>query len=91
MVKSLVFLLPDSAWWFSELVFSIIRHKQPIATLLVLSHHSPFDLFIEFLEYLFQMDDWGIFHIQSTIRDAVEDSITWPVRKVIPIIPGDYR
>lgn len=28
---------------------------------------------------------------QGTIRDAVEDSITWPVRKVIPIIPGDYR
>lgn len=28
---------------------------------------------------------------QETIRDAVEDSITWPVRKVIPIIPGDYR
>ncbi|KAG6413785.1 hypothetical protein SASPL_126500 [Salvia splendens] len=28
--------------------------------------------------------------IESTIRDAVEDSITWPVRKVIPIIPGDY-
>ncbi|KAL3623966.1 Synaptotagmin-5 [Castilleja foliolosa] len=28
--------------------------------------------------------------IESTIRDAVEDSITWPVRKVIPIMPGDY-
>ncbi|KAG6421158.1 hypothetical protein SASPL_117707 [Salvia splendens] len=28
--------------------------------------------------------------IESTIRDAVEDSITWPVRKVIPIFPGDY-
>lgn len=28
---------------------------------------------------------------QDTIRDAVEDSITWPVRKVIPILPGDYR
>lgn len=28
---------------------------------------------------------------QGTIRDAVEDSITWPVRKVIPILPGDYR
>lgn len=28
---------------------------------------------------------------QETIRDAVEDSITWPVRKVIPILPGDYR
>ncbi|KAJ0245011.1 Synaptotagmin-5 [Hirschfeldia incana] len=28
--------------------------------------------------------------IEETIRDAVEDSITWPVRKVIPIIPGDY-
>ncbi|KAL6554548.1 Synaptotagmin-5 [Orobanche hederae] len=28
--------------------------------------------------------------IESTIRDAVEDSITWPVRKVIPILPGDY-
>lgn len=25
------------------------------------------------------------------IRDAIEDSITWPVRKIIPIIPGDYR
>ncbi|PKI54322.1 hypothetical protein CRG98_025290 [Punica granatum] len=29
--------------------------------------------------------------IEDTIRDAVEDSITWPVRKVIPILPGDYR
>ncbi|KAK2986217.1 hypothetical protein RJ640_010051 [Escallonia rubra] len=29
--------------------------------------------------------------IEETIRDAVEDSITWPVRKVIPILPGDYR
>ncbi|XP_063944824.1 synaptotagmin-5 [Daucus carota subsp. sativus] len=28
--------------------------------------------------------------IETTIRDAVEDSITWPVRIVIPIIPGDY-
>ncbi|XP_054806898.1 synaptotagmin-5-like [Prosopis cineraria] len=28
--------------------------------------------------------------IEGTIRDAVEDSITWPVRKVIPILPGDY-
>ncbi|GMJ07531.1 SYNAPTOTAGMIN HOMOLOG E, synaptotagmin 5, ARABIDOPSIS THALIANA SYNAPTOTAGMIN HOMOLOG E [Hibiscus trionum] len=28
--------------------------------------------------------------IESTIRDAIEDSITWPVRKIIPILPGDY-
>ncbi|KAK1370183.1 Synaptotagmin-4 [Heracleum sosnowskyi] len=28
--------------------------------------------------------------IEETIRDAIEDSITWPVRQVIPIIPGDY-
>ncbi|OMO73195.1 C2 calcium-dependent membrane targeting [Corchorus capsularis] len=28
--------------------------------------------------------------IESTIRDAIEDSIMWPVRKVIPILPGDY-
>lgn len=28
--------------------------------------------------------------IEATIRDAVEDSITWPVRKIIPILPGDY-
>ncbi|TKY74747.1 Synaptotagmin-4 protein [Spatholobus suberectus] len=28
--------------------------------------------------------------IEETIRDAIEDSITWPVRKIIPIIPGDY-
>uniref|UniRef100_A0A2P2K0D7 Synaptotagmin-5 n=2 Tax=Rhizophora mucronata TaxID=61149 RepID=A0A2P2K0D7_RHIMU len=28
--------------------------------------------------------------IEDTIRDAIEDSITWPVRKVIPILPGDY-
>ncbi|KAI3513819.1 hypothetical protein L1887_12002 [Cichorium endivia] len=28
--------------------------------------------------------------LESTIHDAVEDSITWPVRKVIPILPGDY-
>ncbi|PIA42311.1 hypothetical protein AQUCO_02000036v1 [Aquilegia coerulea] len=28
--------------------------------------------------------------IEGTIRDAIEDSITWPVRKVVPILPGDY-
>ncbi|CAN8256670.1 unnamed protein product [Cochlearia groenlandica] len=28
--------------------------------------------------------------IEETIRDAIEDSITWPVRKIIPIVPGDY-
>ncbi|KAJ0091343.1 hypothetical protein Patl1_13915 [Pistacia atlantica] len=29
--------------------------------------------------------------IEETILDAIEDSITWPVRKIIPILPGDYR
>ncbi|TYH57786.1 hypothetical protein ES332_D08G113300v1 [Gossypium tomentosum] len=28
--------------------------------------------------------------IESTIRDAIEDSIMWPVRKIVPILPGDY-
>ncbi|KAF9613832.1 hypothetical protein IFM89_012364 [Coptis chinensis] len=28
--------------------------------------------------------------IEGTIRDAIEDSLTWPVRKVVPILPGDY-
>ncbi|XP_004242744.1 synaptotagmin-5 [Solanum lycopersicum] len=28
--------------------------------------------------------------IEGTIRDAIEDSIIWPVRKIIPILPGDY-
>ncbi|KAI7979710.1 Synaptotagmin-4 [Camellia lanceoleosa] len=28
--------------------------------------------------------------IEATIRDAIEDSITWPVRQIIPILPGDY-
>ncbi|KAL8152642.1 hypothetical protein V2J09_010402 [Rumex salicifolius] len=28
--------------------------------------------------------------IEGTIRDAIEDSIMWPVRKIIPIVPGDY-
>lgn len=28
--------------------------------------------------------------IEDTIHDAIDDSITWPVRKIIPIIPGDY-
>ncbi|KAL2489552.1 Synaptotagmin-5 [Forsythia ovata] len=28
--------------------------------------------------------------LEDTIRDALEDSITWPVRKIIPILPGDY-
>uniref|UniRef100_A0A5B6ZBU4 Putative synaptotagmin-5-like n=1 Tax=Davidia involucrata TaxID=16924 RepID=A0A5B6ZBU4_DAVIN len=28
--------------------------------------------------------------IEETIRDAIEDSITWPVRNIIPILPGDY-
>uniref|UniRef100_A0A0D6R0C9 Uncharacterized protein n=1 Tax=Araucaria cunninghamii TaxID=56994 RepID=A0A0D6R0C9_ARACU len=28
--------------------------------------------------------------IEETIKDAVEDSLMWPVRKVFPILPGDY-
>ncbi|KAK4345179.1 hypothetical protein RND71_035355 [Anisodus tanguticus] len=28
--------------------------------------------------------------IEGTIRDAIEDSITWPVRNIVPILPGDY-
>ncbi|XP_010555014.1 PREDICTED: synaptotagmin-4 [Tarenaya hassleriana] len=28
--------------------------------------------------------------IEETIRDAIEDSITWPVRKIVPILAGDY-
>ncbi|KAK3143558.1 hypothetical protein QOZ80_4AG0301800 [Eleusine coracana subsp. coracana] len=28
--------------------------------------------------------------LEETIKNAIEDSITWPVRKFIPIIPGDY-
>ncbi|XWS72697.1 hypothetical protein CRYUN_Cryun02cG0063000 [Craigia yunnanensis] len=28
--------------------------------------------------------------IEDTIRNAIEDSITWPVIKIIPILPGDY-
>ncbi|GFZ08336.1 calcium-dependent lipid-binding (CaLB domain) family protein [Actinidia rufa] len=28
--------------------------------------------------------------IEETIRDAIEDSITWPVQKIIPILSGDY-
>ncbi|XP_047338397.1 synaptotagmin-4-like isoform X2 [Impatiens glandulifera] len=28
--------------------------------------------------------------IEETLRDAVEDSITWPVRNIISILPGDY-
>ncbi|KAL2929725.1 Synaptotagmin-5 [Bienertia sinuspersici] len=27
---------------------------------------------------------------KGTIRDAIEDSIMWPVRKIVPILPGDY-
>ncbi|KAK7264869.1 hypothetical protein RJT34_32482 [Clitoria ternatea] len=33
----------------------------------------------------------GLFDaIEGAIRDAVEDSITWPVRKIVTILPGDY-
>ncbi|KAK8465473.1 hypothetical protein PHAVU_009G091600 [Phaseolus vulgaris] len=28
--------------------------------------------------------------IEETIKDAIEDSVSWPVRQVIPILPGDY-
>ncbi|KAH7659965.1 Enolase-like N-terminal protein [Dioscorea alata] len=28
--------------------------------------------------------------IEETIRNAIEDTLTWPVRKVVPILPGDY-
>lgn len=29
--------------------------------------------------------------IEGTIRTAVEDSMLWPARNIIPIVPGDYR
>ncbi|KAI5080729.1 hypothetical protein GOP47_0003912 [Adiantum capillus-veneris] len=29
--------------------------------------------------------------IEGTIRAAVEDSMLWPARNIIPIVPGDYR
>ena len=29
--------------------------------------------------------------MQDTIDNAIEDSIMWPVRKVVPILPGEYR
>ncbi|CAI0388629.1 unnamed protein product [Linum tenue] len=28
--------------------------------------------------------------LEDTIHNAIEDSITWPVRKIVPILPGDY-
>ncbi|KAH7671919.1 Enolase-like N-terminal protein [Dioscorea alata] len=28
--------------------------------------------------------------IEETLHDAIEDSLVWPVRKIVPIIPGDY-
>ncbi|KAK3438136.1 hypothetical protein EUGRSUZ_C02757 [Eucalyptus grandis] len=28
--------------------------------------------------------------IEETIQDAIEDTLTWPVRKIVPILPGDY-
>ncbi|XP_073098720.1 synaptotagmin-5 [Elaeis guineensis] len=28
--------------------------------------------------------------IERTIRDAIEDTLTWPVRKIVSILPGDY-
>ncbi|KAM0933896.1 putative C2 domain, synaptotagmin-like mitochondrial-lipid-binding domain, C2 domain superfamily [Dioscorea sansibarensis] len=28
--------------------------------------------------------------IEETIHDAIEDSLVWPVRKIVPITPGDY-
>ncbi|KAE7997685.1 hypothetical protein FH972_002295 [Carpinus fangiana] len=28
--------------------------------------------------------------IEGTIRDAIEDTLMWPARKVVPILPGDY-
>ena len=43
------------------------------------------------IEFQIRFDNGAFMLTQGTIRDAVEDSITWPVRKVIPIIPGDYR
>lgn len=28
--------------------------------------------------------------IEGTIKDAIEDTLMWPARKVVPILPGDY-
>ena len=37
------------------------------------------------------VDTISLILLQETIKNAIEDSITRPVRKVIPIVPGDYR
>ncbi|CAL5421139.1 unnamed protein product [Camellia sinensis] len=29
--------------------------------------------------------------IEDMIQNAIEDSTTWPIQKIIPILPGDYR
>ncbi|GMQ00400.1 hypothetical protein CsSME_00047499 [Camellia sinensis var. sinensis] len=29
--------------------------------------------------------------IEDMIQNAIEDSITWPIRKIIPILPRDYK
>lgn len=36
-------------------------------------------------------NETAVFYVQETIKDAIEDSITWPVRKIVSILPGDYR
>ncbi|KAA8521589.1 hypothetical protein F0562_012262 [Nyssa sinensis] len=36
-----------------------------------------------------ELVEWQMLE-KETIRDAIEDSITWPVRNIIPILPGDY-
>lgn len=33
----------------------------------------------------------NIAHVQSSIRTAVMDSLVWPSRIVVPMMPGDFR
>ncbi|GAB4832789.1 hypothetical protein Ancab_006805 [Ancistrocladus abbreviatus] len=51
-----------------------------------MSVYTVLNLYDLLIKYIVMVRDFA----QGTIRDAIEDSITWPVSKIIPILPGDY-
>jgi hypothetical protein len=82
----------------------VFRHKQMLYCIFMVLVEDDGIIFFFFFHYKTQSFTFQIYvttwskhnkaacsPIQETIQNAVEDSITWPVRKVVPILPGDYR
>ncbi|CAL5349687.1 unnamed protein product [Camellia sinensis] len=70
--------LVDEFPYFGAVCYSLMEKKNMDFTLKVVGGE---------LSAILEISD----AIEDMIQNAIEDSITWPIRKIIPILPGDYR